>query len=242
MNFPKIIVLSLPQENLRRANIQSQLESRGLAFSFFDALTPEQLPEKIPEDTRLTQGEYCCAKCHNLIYSVAKNHNYTVILEDDAILQENFDATVLEIINIIENLNKKPDVIILGYSKIPPEDKRKIFRFNPLKIKKSTDLVKLGHPHREWKCGTVAYLVTKTGASKLSSLTKNIIATADDWNHFRNNDIEIWHSNPLLVLEGYRNFDSAIEKERMNFKENNPLFNIIRYARGFARSIKLAFS
>lgn len=100
-----IYVLSLQDAEARRAAISHALASRGLAFTFFDAIDGRRgLPPDHEKDIdrpgtiaalgrEMSDAEYACALSHLAIYrdALAKGLPGAIVFEDDAILTPLFD-------------------------------------------------------------------------------------------------------------------------------------------------------
>jgi len=240
INLPTF-VLSLTSANDRRASISSRLDGI-VPFQLFDALTPIELESSMAERGRLTAGEYCCAKSHSAIANLASCHDVSLVMEDDALLTNDFSAVLVDLVRALRAKEVDADVVIVGYSKVPHEDRRRIGYFNPISAEYRLPCgAKVGEPYRQWPCGTVAYLLTRRGALRLAAATQQIDGTADDWAMLVRKGLVVKHCQPLIVLEDYRVFKSAIEAERQNFTENNALLDPIRYGRGALRALGLMF-
>src|SRR4051812_12010733 len=99
----KIFVISLKTAQQRRAQIDTQLKRLGLCYEMVDAvdgrvLTEEELKavtdyERVQGDRKwLNNGAIGCALSHIKAYRriVETGAPYALVLEDDALLQENF--------------------------------------------------------------------------------------------------------------------------------------------------------
>lgn len=232
-------VLSMASAVDRRRSISEKLDGI-VSYRIFDAVTPDQLDELAERRGRLTPGEYCCAMSHRAIAELAASHDVTLVLEDDANLMGDFTSVVSELAERMRAGVEDADVVIIGYSKISQGDRLRIGIFNPI----SRDYCLkgggvIGRPLSHWPCGTVAYLISRQGARRLRSATESIDGTADDWAMFTRKGMLIKHCQPLVVLEDYDIHKSAIEVERQNFSENNPLLDPVRYVRGWMRRLGL---
>jgi glycosyl transferase family 25 len=119
----RIIVISLPRATERRASITSQFQKLKIAFEFLDATDARAISDAdyartIDDEARrrhsyypLTKGEVACRISHERAITLVANGNdpMAVILEDDAVLQPNFTATLAA----IENLDPAFDILTL---------------------------------------------------------------------------------------------------------------------------------
>lgn len=250
----KIIVISMKTDINRRKNISNQLNILGLKFDFFDAIIPRDNPEykkyynslkaRSIYNRDLTLGELGCALSHQFVYKMLLEDvccNY-LILEDDAILNNN----IVDLLNNIDFIGGEWDVILLGYSKVSPSYYKKLNLIHPIgKSIYKFNKFSLGEVFKNSTCGTVAYLINKSGAEKLINYNKEIYNLADDWFYFdRYKLIKILHCRPFLVFEDYINFESSIEKERslVSKKVINSFFrDFLLYFRGFIYFFILRF-
>lgn len=250
-------VLSLIDEKNRRENIEQQLRKKNITFEFFDAIdlrtkekdhilsiySPELAKKFLHRE--LTINEVACAKSHIEIYKniISSDHYWTLILEDDA------DLTRLNIDDLNKIINAQDinviDAIILGYSKLSKKEEYSFYIKEPIKTKISFDNFKLGFPWKNWTCGTVGYLINKSGAEKIiKNFNKNgchIKTVADDWNYFHTIcGLNIAHIRPLIIFENFELFESTIESDRAKLtlpKRTYSFLNFARYIRGFFRRI-----
>lgn len=107
----KNYIISLTTAQQRRQHIIQEFNKHNLDFEFFDAITPDQLPEIAQkfniniQDSELTQGELACLFSHVCLWQKAKDENlkYLVVFEDDIHLGENAKL-------FLENSDWIPDV------------------------------------------------------------------------------------------------------------------------------------
>jgi len=232
----RIDILSRVSDVSRRDSISEQLKHLdGIAFfNFFDAITPSCLPENIIRtNSLLTGGEKCCALGHVLMCKmlIESNDPYRIFMEDDA--KVDLEA-FKEIESALSFFHNDFDVIVLGYSKVDEELKRKIQFFRPLFEVLKYKKYKIGIPYKNWKCGTVSYSISKEGARKLVEINAGCVYTSDDWYQFAKKGLKIAHLMPLAVTEQYAKFTSSLENERNTFKQRAIL---LRYGAGFFRHI-----
>lgn len=231
----QIKVLSRSVDTERRDSINRQFKnlSDKYSYSFFEAITPKTLPNIIAKKSNfLTDGEKCCAFSHLMMYKelISSNDKYQIFMEDDAKL--NVSDYNDELIGALDYFHDKFDVIILGYSKVNDEIKRKIQFFRPLFHVAQFNNIKIGIPYKQWKCGTVCYSISRSGAQKIVKENSDCIYTADDWSHFKQKGLKVAHLTPIIVTELFDDFVSSLEAERKTFK---PKGLIVRYIAGFMR-------
>lgn len=102
----------------------------------------------------LTYGSLACALSHNLIYKECQESNKPfLVLEDDIMINENFDNDLSRVLQEIEANNHHYDILYLGCNEIPGFQKKVI---NDI-ISKPRGLI----------TGTYGYVLSKSGAKKL---------------------------------------------------------------------------
>lgn len=122
MNIP-IFVINLPIDVKRREVIEKRLKELGASYEFMDGLYGDdpRVLEKYDETRAIKEhgkpllfGEKGCALAHALVYEkiIKENIPYSVILEDDMILPDNFLEIVEKEIN---KKNKKWDWLSFDY-------------------------------------------------------------------------------------------------------------------------------
>lgn len=241
-------VISLADESLRRDFMEKQLNRLEHDFNYVDAtdmrfcdvntLEKNSSLSKYSSIKRpLTRGEVGCALSHYDVYKRLLNSNdeWAWVIEDDAIISRIKNDSIEKVINI----SNGADAIILGYSKLAIKEENVFYAMEPIKAAVIDCEMTVGTPWRNWTCGTVSYLINKSGARKmLSVLSDNKIVTlADDWDFFcRAAGLKILHCRPLLVFEDYKNFESSLENERVsNAKKKRNILKFIRLIRGYIR-------
>lgn len=250
----KTYIVSLKGQDMRRSFISNQLESLNIDYEFFNAINPSEDSDwkKLYKSDialesygrHLSNGELGCNLSHHFIYQdiVNKNIKYSLILEDDALINNDLP----DFINSILNSNLNWDVIILGYSKVNKEEFKRIDIMNPIgrflfKFKN----YKIGKVCKNYTVGTVGYLISKEGAKKL--VDSNLIGAclADNWEYYyKKANLDIYHCRPFLIYEDFENFESSISAEREKIarkSSRNFLFELIRYMRGYIRQFNLWF-
>ena len=102
----------------------------------------------------LTYGALACALSHNLIYQECQNSKKPfLVLEDDIIIDKNFDHDLIALLTEVTNNNIQYDILYLGYNEIPGFQKKII-----------NDIVSEA---RGLVTGTYGYIVSNSGAKRL---------------------------------------------------------------------------
>jgi GR25 family glycosyltransferase involved in LPS biosynthesis len=102
----------------------------------------------------LTYGSLACALSHHLIYQECQDsHKPFLVLEDDIIINENFDNDLARVLEEIEVNNHIFDILYLGCNEIPGFQKKVINNI----VSKPRGLI----------TGTYGYVLSNTGAKKL---------------------------------------------------------------------------
>lgn len=173
-----ILIINLPGDDARRLEISAQLEKQKLDFEFFDAIdgrkgVPAKFSELVDVEAledhwrKITTTEIACAlthafACKHIIDNIS---GPTIILEDDAILSEEFG----EIVNSGALEKSKDDLILLYHHNTRVVDRPR---------KKLTDKHVLRMPLKApW--GAVAYYVTVKGAKTIYNRSIPITGVAD---------------------------------------------------------------
>ncbi|HHF6503597.1 TPA: glycosyltransferase family 25 protein [Haemophilus influenzae] len=184
--FPPIFVISL-KNSPRRDIIAQRLNGLKLNFKFIDGINGKTLsqdelnnigytfyPQQFAVRKPLTVGEIGCAMSHLYIYNMMQEQNIdkAIILEDDAIVSQEFEHIVLD------SLNKVPNTMdILFYE----HGKAKTY-FCKKNLIEGYRLVHYCTPSKRSKrtiTRTTAYLITQEGANKLLKLAYPIRMPAD---------------------------------------------------------------
>lgn len=184
--FPPIFVISL-KNSPRRDIIAQRLNGLKLNFKFIDGINGKTLsqdelnnidytfyPQQFAVRKPLTVGEIGCTMSHLYIYNMMQEQNIdkAIILEDDAIVSQEFEHIVLD------SLNKVPNTMdILFYE----HGKAKTY-FCKKNLIEGYRLVHYCTPSKRSKrtiTRTTAYLITQEGANKLLKLAYPIRMPAD---------------------------------------------------------------
>ncbi|HFK4479979.1 TPA: glycosyltransferase family 25 protein [Citrobacter sedlakii] len=245
-------VISLHDQVLRKSNIKKELDLLGINFEFVDAIDCRtssleylQSEYNVTKNSNasinrsLTRGEIGCVLSHIQCYKdiSSRDSSWGLILEDDAIISRLSNDKITAMLSLADSLNT--DLIILGYSKLDVTKADFFCVLEPIKVEAKNDSFKLGHPWKEWTCGTVGYLIKKNGARKILDIfhSNGICTVADDWEYLKKSaDLKITHVRPLLVFEDFENLPSSIQDERLLVsKKSYGFLDFFRLARGLLR-------
>lgn len=179
MNGPvyQIFVLTLPGDERRRAPLLSQLDRLGFQFELFfgvdgrDGLPPayEAMVDRAGTVRRLwtalTDGEYACAISHQEIYRTVLERDLAgaIILEDDAVLQPNFERF------LNKRLYKRHDLILLDH------DRGTKMPFAPTEITPNVFAHRVALP----PASTTGYTISAAAARKIRKRSLPLRGTAD---------------------------------------------------------------
>lgn len=247
----KIYVISLP-DSPRRDKIKKQLNNRNITYEFVDAIDKNTIAN---DDTSniydsmacykrhnrdLVTGEIACFMSHIKAWKIISENNDTaIILEDDAILTDNFNF----LSDILSNkIIVNTDVILLGQSKKRPTDEKKHFFHNPIYNKTKHGHISIGQTFKLWTSGMVGYYLTSDGAKKLITSNSTIKCVSDDWDYHAGNGVLIKEARPYVVWEDFENTPSNIESERSEAtKHRNKIISLllppVRFIRAIYRNI-----
>lgn len=154
----------------------------------------------------LTPGEKNCARGHKKMWEQALNKpkKWQIFLEDDAIIDSNFESVVEDIIKYDSN---KPTAIILGRSKTIHRN----LWFENIKIPFSVQY-KVGNIHLGEKeqnfFGTVGYMLNDAALKLLDELPY-VFWKADDWTLFNNYGLKILHLRKPCIWEDFMTHEST---------------------------------
>ena len=171
----KIFVISLAREKQRREVIQKRLNSICNTFEFFDAIDGKKerlsqhndyigLKRRLFYGKDLSDGELGCFFSHRALINkiVQKKIPFAVILEDDAILLDNFRSTIEGLLN-----SSYPWDIV----RFLPDEK--------LKSKAYSEVVRLFESYNLIRLATApgeahAYILSMNGAKKMQCAMRKI--------------------------------------------------------------------
>ncbi|HHQ4453907.1 glycosyltransferase family 25 protein [Aeromonas hydrophila] len=246
-------VVSLKDELSRRTSIEKQLDRLDIKFHFIDAVDLRNISHDIATThikvdalnsikRAMTKGEVGCALSHLECYEnfvSSSDSDWAWIIEDDANLDNLNSESIADLLTSLNYLDI--DVLILGYSKLSKDKESTFYKMEPLsKLTQSGDIL-IGMPWRNWTCGTVSYLIRRSGAEKMLAYfdDEKVSTVADDWLFFREQvNLNIAHCRPLLVFEDFSTFRSSLETERAAVSKRNLSFlDTIRVLRGHFRKI-----
>jgi glycosyl transferase family 25 len=220
INQIKVIVISLKNDHFRRKHIIHELTKLNLKFNFFFAKKGSELNRKERslycakkafenENRYLSLDEISCSISHFKIYKniLKYNYKYTLVLEDDVIINKNF-------LNLLNNLNKFPKnwELVNFYSGA----KQRILR-NPLyKNYYITQFLEM--PNK-----TCAYLLKKKAAKTLIKYALPIRYPADGLTgRLSMKNIKSYGIKPNIIKEAkfpttIKNRNTLIDKLRIKF-------------------------
>ena len=174
---PPIFVINLKRESARREHITAHLQQHGLSHEIIDAVDGRELSEaqiaavysleKTMQHIKrpLSKGEIACALSHFSIWQKMCDEDIAeaIIIEDDAVLHENFMAKVQEAKKI---LPQDWQILLLGYSEHTQDAttsvQRHVCHVSVAKSKHSKIIMPL-----EIATSTHCYLIGQAGAKYL---------------------------------------------------------------------------
>ncbi|WP_332605758.1 glycosyltransferase family 25 protein [Acinetobacter sp. ESBL14] len=198
----KKFVISLSSATERRSHISSQFEGQGIAFNFFDAVTPDiaardaQAMKLSIHESYIAKGELACFMSHVHLWQkiVDENISHMAIFEDDIHLGEKADL-FLNHSDWIENdwhLVKleafTPKVILGSKCKDFPDVGRAIYKLPGKNL------------------GTAGYILSLQGAKFLLNEIKKIdyIIPLDNFMFeyiVKNHGFEMYQMQPALCIQ-----------------------------------------
>lgn len=218
--FPPIFVISLSSNQARRQYISGELDKHQLKYQIIDAVDGDSLDDKTIDGVysekfavsnfkrTLSKGEIGCALSHLSVYKKILNDNIerAIILEDDAIIGDNF-------VNVIENINQAAptiwQLILLGYN----EDINGFF---------SDCQVQVSEPNKSLNFSikkpltpayqTHAYLINQQGAEHLIELIQPLYQPIDHYTA-KAKLVSVYCVNPRCVRVNF-NLQSSIHTDR----------------------------
>lgn len=222
--FPTIFIISL-RNSPRRKIIARRLHGLGLKFEFFDAINGKELSEnqlnnvdyefnKLYLREKLTLGEIGCALSHISLYEKMVNENIEemLILEDDAIVSQEFEKIVLDILNKVPS---RKEIIFLEHGKAK-------FHYITRKLVDNYRLVRYRYPSKKSKRSitrTTAYIINLSGAKKLLQYSNPIKMPSDYLTGLiQLTKIHAYGVEPPCVFRG---LDSDSEIDAIEYRNNN---------------------
>lgn len=212
-------VISLTNAHSRRAHIEQEFGKQGISFSFFDAITPDNMEETAKSlgidisQSPLTRGEIACALSHITVWNLAKQKNldYICIFEDDIYLGKNA--------NLLLNINYLPENTHILKLETYQNDRLPKF-FKTEKTILGRKLFRLTHRH----VGMAGYILTKKGIDFLTEHIKIEILEVpiDDYifeRYLTNNKYHALQITPAICIQDFflnkqTNFVSSLDEER----------------------------
>lgn len=214
---PRIFVISLPEAKDRKVHVKKQLDALGLEFEFFDAVDGREfdVPNHPNYDRKrrlkafgrdLKGGEMGCMLSHKNIYQkmLDENIEHAVVFEDDVIIEDEFKHVLDSLIDCKVDYEL---VRFLGSEKVAKLKQRKVeelingFSLNRL-------MTTPGGAH--------AYLITKSGASKMLNHMDKVYLPVDTLMGYTwLTKIGAFIVQPRLA-EQEMSFDNFIGKERFD--------------------------
>lgn len=220
----KNFVISLKSADARRAHITQEFGKQGIAFEFFDAVTPAhiyELSEKfsidLSKNQRLSDGEKACFMSHLYIWQkcLDEDLDYIAVFEDDICLGKNADLFLNT--NWLKAINF--DIIKLEtfFEKVHIKHKSSHY---------DRKLERLCSPHM----GAGAYIITQSAIKKvINQIQKtpihNLMAIDHILFEIGINHLSIYQLNPAICLQqmftNHNLLPSQLEQSRQNNIKNS---------------------
>lgn len=226
-----IFIISLPDALVRQQSMNAQLRELGLDNSIFlPAIRGAALSNieraQLYDDFRvrthagrsMTAGELGCALSHLKCYDhiVANDAQWSVVLEDDAVLPSDFAKAVDDF--ILRSAALGVDILSLGPI-------RKFIKKPGLKVNETYDLVT---PIRVWNAH--AYIISRDAANKLARLNRPVSYMADDWISFqRKASISIGGVDPYICSQQEETKHSGLEVDRRKVRGRS-YFDVLSFS------------
>lgn len=257
----KTYVISLADETKRRQHVLAECARYHIDAELVDAVDMRQVTQaeierlsyrlthlKSKRQRWLKTGELGCALSHHAVYQkmIEEKHDYALVLEDD--VQWIADPSPLLDSQVLNSIAQQYsfDILIMGYVRTLPSQLAYYYRRVPLKnraIYHINDKVwYFGTPWEQYACGTVAYIISQSGAQKMLQITAKPHTSADDWLYFeRQCGVRVLHSRPIFALEELTQFESTISQEKPNFLKTKPSSKIMRISKGYLKYIAMNY-
>lgn len=233
-------VISLKENNdSRRKHITEQFSARNIHFSFFDAITKDNLSIATNLNisfghSNLTMGEKGCFLSHICLWRKIIDENISVagIFEDDIYLGKDSD-----ILNDYSWVNKNIDVI-----KLEKSNEKVKTSVSPLQKINDISILRLKSRH----LGTAGYIITNKGAhflfNKISSTSINNPIDHEMFNDLLSNkEYIVGQALPCLCIQDFvlnnhdEKFPSTLESDRIHREIPNLSQNKNKVTREFSR-------
>ena len=224
----KTFIVNLEKDTAKKEKILGQTEKLNLKAEIIPAVYGKALSKKDLKNLvydypncALTLGEIGCALSHLNIYNkmIKEDIPIAFILEDDAIISKD----VIPMLDFLKKSDEKskPNVYLLSY----------MIDYLPF-AKKTTPVGNMYKIYRSY-C-TLAYVMNKEAAKRISQLQTPIKFEADMWESFRFiSGINVYGIIPHLVYEEDINKEfSSIQAERSTLSKKRKKFRtklILKY-------------
>ncbi|MEW5290179.1 glycosyltransferase family 25 protein [Erwinia papayae] len=214
-------VINLKRHEKRKVSISSQCEKYGLNYKIINAIDGNDLPEEILNSVtweyykcHLSKGEIGCALSHLHIYSsiLASNLDYALILEDDAVLNEELIPNLTTISTIISN--KKAEIFLLSQADA-------VNRY----IRKKTSPGKFYY-RLSYGSGGHAYIINNIAARKIIECNLPVKFEADRWTDFRESiGLKVWCCEKSIInTSASLHEKSSLEAERNSNRDKRSAY------------------
>ncbi|SEV79988.1 lipooligosaccharide N-acetylglucosamine glycosyltransferase [[Haemophilus] ducreyi] len=215
----KKYLISLAKDQLRREQFFTQADTTD--FQVFDAVNTMQqewdslaVKYDIAQFAQryqrsVTKGEIGCALSHLGVYQwiVADpqigDNDYCLVCEDDALFNQDVQSSLTQLLS----QNVRADIVLVGQSKIFGFDDAMLeieypTTFVPQMVAIGNSIYRYAYPYKNYYAGTVAYLIKKSTARKLVSITDLPFWLADDFILFEQQfGLDIMVVRPLMAIE-----------------------------------------
>jgi len=199
----EVYVINLEKDTKKLDSITKQLDSNMILFERFDAINGKTLSNRTeftPFCNRFcASGIRGCAFSHFSIWQnmIIKGFEYVMILEDDAVLVENFDAKFQDIYQYIP---KDFDILYLGslFYCDPSQTYNSIVSSKNIQINK--------HVLQVYGCGGLqGYIISNNCAQKIINehISFHIDTNLIDWIHKYN--LKAYAVQPMLITQNMKN-------------------------------------
>jgi glycosyl transferase family 25 len=201
----KIFIIHYDKLTKRKENMTNQLKKFNLEHEFISNHGKESLTYEEKQMFRnISNGEISVALHHMECYKriVQENIDYALILEDDAVLCNNF---IEILVNYFKELPSDWDMLFIGDGCGLHIDKKVLI---PTKHIYKKNIVPDGQTHEGGTRCLDSYLITNKCAriitEKLKLPNYTILVPADLWMNcvIRNNNFNVYWAEPTIVTQG----------------------------------------
>lgn len=225
----KNYVISLAVSHQRRAHITKQFDEQGIAFEFFDAVTPIHIDKLAKQfnialaGTFLTNGEKACLLSHVCLWQKAIDDNldYIAIFEDDIYL------------------GQQAGTFLNNSAWLSSHDLHFVKTETFLQVRKVGKCIEVADKRQvcqlqEIHLGAAGYIISQKTAKALldyiSSLNIDTIQPLDHilFEQYLNKEIPVYQLKPALCAQAFilypnqDNMPSSLQPERFLRKKNKP--------------------